>query len=222
MKRLSIPTAPGALHNESSIPFRGEDPSSASVAVIMVHGRGATAESILDLAQYFLYEGVTYVAPQATGNLWYPYSFLVPLEQNEPYLSAALQRITEVVDYLVGAGIPERKIALLGFSQGASLSMEWAARTGRSIGAVYGLSGGLIGPPGTPRTYSGSLAGTEIFIGCSDVDFHIPKERVKESADVFNGMHATVTMRLYPDMDHTVNEDEIAFVSSSLRTIAGK
>jgi predicted esterase len=214
MKPLTIPAASGALHQDPVIRTSGEELSAAKGVMIMVHGRGATAESILDLAKYLPAAGISYLAPQATGHVWYPYSFLVPLEQNEPWLSAALQRLTEVVDYVAAAGVPEKKIMLLGFSQGASLSLEWTARTGRNIGGIFALSGGLIGPPGIKRDYQGKFNGTTVFIGCSDVDFHIPKERVKESAEVFKAMNADVTMRLYPNMDHTVNDDEIAFVSS--------
>lgn len=198
----------------------GEPLGTAQAVVIMMHGRGATAGSILDLAAYLPLPGIAYIAPQATGNVWYPYSFLVPLEQNEPWLTAALARVTEIVDYLTAAGVQERKIMLLGFSQGASLSLEWTARNARPLGAVFGLSGGLIGPPGMKREYPGSREGTEVFLGCSDVDFHIPKERVQESAAVFTSMNASVTMRLYPNMDHTVNDDEITFVREAIRTIA--
>jgi predicted esterase len=220
MKTITIPAATDSLHKNPSVLLHGNDISSAKTVVIMVHGRGATAESILDLARYLPFDGVSYIAPQATGQLWYPYSFLVPLEQNEPWLSAAIHRLTEIVDFVIASGVPEKRIFLLGFSQGASLSLEWTARTGRSIGGVFGFSGGLIGPPGLKRNYQGLLPGTTVFIGCSDVDFHIPKERVLESADIFKTMNANVTMRLYPNMDHTVNDDELAFVSSHITSVA--
>jgi predicted esterase len=220
MNILTIPAA--GLHKDPTVKTAGEPIGTAQAVVIMLHGRGATADSILDLASYLPSQGIAYIAPQATGNVWYPYSFLVPLEQNEPWLSAALTRVTEVVDHLLAAGVPERKIILLGFSQGASISLEWTARNARSLGALFGLSGGLIGPPGTKREYPGSLEGTEVFLGCSDVDFHIPKGRVEESAAVFSSMKASVTMRLYPNMDHTVNDDEIAFVRNVISTVAGK
>ncbi|NUN69534.1 MAG: phospholipase [Bacteroidetes bacterium] len=221
MKLIRIPAAAGSLHHAEMVVNAGEDLGSASAAVIMLHGRGATADSIIGLSSYLPASGIAYIAPQATGNVWYPYSFLAPIEQNEPWLSAALNRVSEIVDHTVRAGIPERKIMLLGFSQGASLSLEWTARNARPIGAVFGLSGGLIGPLGALRTYPGRLDGTTAFLGCSDVDFHIPKERVRESADVLTAMNAAVTMRLYPDMDHTVNDDEIAFVRQTVEGIAG-
>ncbi|MCK9409320.1 MAG: alpha/beta hydrolase [Bacteriovoracaceae bacterium] len=222
MKTITIPAKSTDLHNNPIVKVAGEDLSSAKAVVIMVHGRGATADGILDLANYFMFKGVSYIAPQAVGNIWYPYSFLVPLEINEPWISSALQRLSEIVDYVDAAGIPEQKIMLLGFSQGASLSLEWAARNSRQIAGVFALSGGIIGPPGLKREYSGSFTETSVFIGCSDVDFHIPKERVLESADVFRSMNANVTMRLYPNMAHTINDDEIEFVSSFLGTLLGR
>ena len=219
MKEITIQAKGSAPHNSSKVLLTGEDLVNAKAAMVMVHGRGATAESILELSQYFMFEGVSYIAPQAEGFLWYPYSFLVPLEQNEPNLTSALQRLTDVVDHIVASGIPEQKIMLLGFSQGASLSLEWSARISRNIGAIFGLSGGLIGPPGTSRNYAGSMKNTTVFLGCSDVDFHIPKERVIESADVFKKMSADVTKKLYPNMGHTINDDEIYFINSFLKKI---
>ncbi len=222
MRRIVIDGTGIPPHHRSPVVITGEEVASSTAAMIMVHGRGATAESILDLAQYFLFDNVSYIAPQADGGLWYPYSFLVPIEQNEPNLTSALQRLTDVVDFVVASGIPDERIMLLGFSQGASLSMEWTARTGRNIAALFGLSGGLIGPPGTPRDYPGSLKGTSVFLGCSDVDFHIPKERVEESAGVFKRMNANVTMKLYPNMPHTVNDDEIYEINSFVKRLVGR
>lgn len=219
MREMIIQSKGIAPHDASKVLLTGEDLSNAKAALIMVHGRGATAESILDLSQYFMFDGISYVAPQAEGSLWYPYSFLVPIEQNEPSLTSALQRLTDVVDHIIASGIPEQKIALLGFSQGASLSLEWTARNARSIAAIFGLSGGLIGPPGTPREYSGSFNNTSVFLGCSDVDFHIPKERVIESANVFEKMNADVTMKLYPNMAHTINDDEIYCINTFLKKL---
>lgn len=221
MRSINIPITTGSHHNDPIVRVVGEELSAASAAVIMVHGRGATASSILTLADYFMFEGVSYIAPQATGNVWYPYSFLVPLEQNEPWLSSALRRLTDVVDYVIAAGIPEQKIVLLGFSQGASLSLEWTVRNARQIAGLFALSGGIIGPPGLKRDLPGTFTNTAVFLGCSDVDMHIPKERVTESAGLFSSMNANVTMRLYPNMDHTVNDDEIAIVNSFIKTLAG-
>ncbi len=190
----------------------GEPLNRARVAMIMVHGRGASAESILDLAVELHQPGFAYLAPQAAGNTWYPYSFLAPLARNEPGPSSGLAAITNVLAQVAQAGIPLERTMLLGFSQGACLALEFVARNARRYGGVAGLSGGLVGPGGTPRDYSGSLAGTPIFLGCSDVDFHIPKERVQLSAEVLQRLGGNVTMRLYPGMGHTVNQDEIDFV----------
>lgn len=162
--------------------------------------------------------GFAYLAPQAAGNTWYPNPFTAPIDSNEPYLSAALDMLAGLVKQ-VEATVPAARIVLLGFSQGASLSLEFAARNARRYGAVVGLSSGLIGPEGTPRDYPGSFDGTPVFLGCSDVDSYIPKERVLESGAVFESMGADVTVRLYPGMAHTVSIDEMAAVQAILETI---
>jgi len=203
-------------HQGQALAWSGRPVASAAAAMVMVHGRGATAESILTLADELGRDDFAYVAPQAAGYSWYPYSFMAPMPQNEPGLSSGLARIGEVVAILEAKGIPAERIVLLGFSQGACLSLEFAARNARRFGAVVGLSGGLIGPPGTPRDYPGSLAGTPVFLGCSDRDPHIPRERVDETAAVLTRMGAEVTERIYPAMGHTVNEDEMSFVRQLL------
>ena len=196
-------------HQGQPIITAGKPLHEAQAAMILVHGRGATAASILELAEYLPHPEMAYLAPQANGNTWYPYSFLNPIPQNEPGLSSALQVLADLVAQVEAAGIPSERIILAGFSQGACLASEFVARSAQLYGGLLAFSGGLIGPPGTPRDYSGSLNGTPIFLGCSDVDFHIPKERVQESAEIFTRMGATVTMRLYPGMDHTIIQDEI-------------
>lgn len=188
----------------------------AKAAMILVHGRGAPAEDILGIAGELDRPDLAYLAPQAAGYSWYPYSFLAPMEQNEPGLSSGLALIGDLVARLEQAGIPPERTVLLGFSQGACLSLEYAARNARRFGGVVGLSGGLIGPPGTPREYAGSLEGTPVFLGCSDRDPHIPLERVQETTRVLTAMGASVTEKIYPRMGHTVNEDEIEHVKALL------
>jgi predicted esterase len=197
----------------------GEPVSRARAALLMVHGRGATAEDILSLANEFDQPGFAYLAPQAADNTWYPNRFLVPLAQNEPWLSSALSFVGDVLAEIINAGIPAERVMLLGFSQGACLTLEFAARNARRYGGLVGLSGALIGPDDTPRDYAGSLAGTPVFLGCSDVDFHVPKERVDQTAEVLKSLGANVTERLYPNMDHTVNQDEIDFVRGMMQTL---
>lgn len=177
--------------------------------MILIHGRGATAPSILELAQVLHHEGLAYLAPQAAGNTWYLYSFLSPIEQNEPGLSSGLQAIAEVLAEVEAAGIPTEKVIIGGFSQGACLASEFVARNTRRYRGLLLFSGGLIGPLGTPQEYNGSLEGTPVFLGCSTTDFHIPAERVHETAAVFETMGADVTKRLYPNMGRTIIHAEI-------------
>jgi phospholipase/carboxylesterase len=180
-------------------------------AMILAHGRGATAEDVMTIAAELQHPAFAYLAPQAAGNAWYPNPFTAPLESNEPYLSSALE-ILEGLLARVEASVPAERVILLGFSQGACLTLEFAARHARRYGGVVGLSGGLVGPDGTPRDYPGSFDATPVFLGCSDVDPHIQKHRVLEAAEVFKRMGAQVTARLYPGMGHTVNQDEIEAV----------
>lgn len=188
----------------------------ATAAMILVHGRGATAEDILSLGRELGRPDLAYLAPQAEGYSWYPYSFLAPMERNEPGLSNGLALLGHLVERLGSEGIPPERTVLLGFSQGACLTLEYAARNARRFAGVAGLSGGLIGPPGTPRDYPGSFDGTPVFLGCSDRDPHIPLERVKETTQVLTRMGAQVTERIYPAMGHTVNEDELERVRALL------
>ncbi len=193
---------------------------SASAVIIMLHGRGSSAENILQLAGELEHPRFAYLAPQAAGNTWYPYTFLAPLTNNEPYLSSALAKVASVLSMVTAAGIPASRTMLLGFSQGACLASEFMARNAQRFGGLAALSGGLIGPDGTPRDYPGTLDGTPIFLGCSDIDAHIPKERVLESADVFRRMGGDVTARLYPQMGHTINTDELQIVQSMMTMLA--
>lgn len=203
-------------HQGQPIRTAGEPLATARSAVLMLHGRGASAGDILSLAGELEQPGFAYLAPQAAENTWYPNRFLVPLEHNEPWLSSALSFVGDVFAQIINAGIPAERVVLLGFSQGACLTLEFAARNARRYGGVVGLSGGLIGPDDAPRDYKGSLENTPIFLGCSDVDVHIPKERVQHAAGILRDLGGIVTERLYPNMGHSVNQDEITFVRGIL------
>jgi predicted esterase len=194
----------------------GPQPADARLSVILLHGRGASGDDMLSLARELRTTDVAYLAPQAAANTWYPLSFLAPLDRNEPWLTSALGVIEGLIAALETQGIPAERVAMLGFSQGACLTLEFAARHARRYAAIVGLSGGLIGPPGTPRYYEGAFASTPVFLGCSDVDQHIPLERVHESADVFRHMGADVDKRIYRGMGHTVNAEEILAVQGLL------
>jgi predicted esterase len=207
--------------SEVRVLLAGEELARACGAVVLIHGRGASAGDILGLAGELDTSGLALVAPQAPGGAWYPQSFLQPLARNEPWLSAALGTVGSLVAQLGEAGIGPERIVLPGFSPGACLATEYVARNARRYGGVVGLSGGLIGPDDTPRDYQGSLDGTPVFLGCSDVDFHIPKERVTESATVLSALGAAVDVRLYPGMGHTVNEEELAAAQAILDGVCG-
>jgi predicted esterase len=194
----------------------GPAPADARLAAILVHGRGASAEDILGLAGELAARDVAYLAPQAAGSTWYPHSFLQPIQQNEPGITSGLAKIGSTIASLAEQGVTAERIVLLGFSQGACLSLEFAARHARRYAGVIGLSGGVIGPAGTPREYAGSMDGTPVFLGCSDIDPHIPLERVHETAGVFRRLGATVDERIYPRMGHLVNADEIEAVNAIL------
>ena len=208
-------------HQGQPILSAGEPLASAKAAMILLHGRGASAEDILQVAGELDQSGFAFLAPQASGFAWYPNSFLAPLESNEPELTSALQVIDSLLREVGGAGIPQERTMLLGFSQGACLLLEYAARHAAHYGGIVGLSGGVIGPDGTPRNYSGSLAGTPVFLGCSDVDPHIPRARVDLTAEVLGGLDGDVTERLYRNMGHTVNQDEIDFVRNLQSQVLG-
>jgi len=206
-------------HGVSEEVWFGPSLEEAESAVVLIHGRGDSSRGILALAPELQAPRTTFLAPQAEGLSWYPNSFLTEIELNEPWLSSALDRVQAAVT-TVAAVIPEERVVLMGFSQGACLALEFAARNTRRYGALIAFSGGLIGPDDTSRDYSGSLEGTPAFLGCSDVDAHIPVGRVHESAHVLDGLGGEVEERIYPGMGHTINGDEIAWASSMLTSIS--
>ena len=209
-------------HRDQPVLTFGPPLSTARVVMIMVHGRGASAEDMLGLAAEIGAADVAVLAPQAAGRTWYPYSFLSPMQDNEPGITSGLRTIARLIAEVAAQGVPQERVMLLGFSQGACLSLEFAARRAGRYAAVIGLSGGLIGPPGTPRAYAGTFESTPVFLGCSDVDAHIPLARVRESADIFRRMGAAVDERIYPRMGHTVNQDELQAVNALLSAGAGR
>jgi predicted esterase len=206
-------------HRAQRVAERGAPLARAKAAMIMLHGRGAGAEDMVALADVLAQPDLAYLAPQAAGHTWYPYPFTAPIERNEPWLTSALGAIDGLLSSLGEAGFPPERVVLLGFSQGACLGLEYAARHTRRYGGVIGLSGGLIGPDGTPRDYPGSLAGTPVLLGCSDIDPHIPLARVHETTTVLRRLDAIVEERIYPGMGHLINEDEIRFVRGLLAAL---
>ena len=203
-------------HAGQPVLHAGPPIAEARIVAIMLHGRGASAEDILGLAGEFSPRDVAYLAPQAANRTWYPNSFLASIPQNEPGLSSALRMIERLVETLQQQQIPSSRIALMGFSQGACLALEFSARHAQRYAVIAGFSGGVIGPPGTPRDYPGTFDGTPVFLGCSDIDPHIPLDRVNESGDVFARMGARVDKRIYPGMAHTIIAAEIDAVDTLL------
>jgi len=199
-------------HDGQSIIYAGADIGHAESAMIVLHGRGATAESMIGLISEIYAEKMIYVIPQAANFAWYPYRFIEKREVNEPGISSGLTLIQSIVTALVEKGIQHEKIFFLGFSQGACLAADFVARYPAKYGGLFVLSGGLIGEHIYQDDYSGNLMKTPVFLGCSDVDFHIPEQRVHESARIFEVMNADVTKKIYPNMGHTINRDEISFV----------
>jgi predicted esterase len=206
-------------HAGQPVLARGLPPGEAAAAMILLHGRGADANAILGLGAEIERPGFAYLAPQAAGNAWYPNRFLSPLEDNEPWLSSALSIVSELLARLGAQGIQADHTILLGFSQGACLALEYAARHPRRYGGLVGLSGGLIGPPGSSWDTPGSFEGTPVFLGCGDPDPHIPRERFLESEAVLRRMGGAVAANLYPGLGHTVNRDELRQISSLMETI---
>jgi predicted esterase len=203
-------------HADQPIAMAGLPLAESRRAVVMIHGRNASPRNILDLVPRLDRPDFSYVAPAAANNTWYPFSFLEQVAKNEPYLTSAMSRLERVLADIQAAGISRERIALLGFSQGACLAAEFAYRHAQRLGGVVLFSGGLIGPPGTTWQSSQSFGGTPVFLGCSDIDAHVPQWRVDESADVFDGMEAVVTKRIYPGMGHFVSDDEIQVAQSLL------
>ncbi|MCU4925041.1 dienelactone hydrolase family protein [Halobacteria archaeon AArc-dxtr1] len=207
-------------HQGQPVERAGAALEDAAAAVVLVHGRGAQARGMLSFADDIGRGDVAYLAPQAHRRTWYPQSFLAPTEANQPFLDSALSRLETVLETVADGGIPPERTVLLGFSQGACLSTEFAARNPRRYGGVVALSGGLIGDTLDPDRYDGSLEETPVFFGCSDRDPHIPEERVHDSAKICEGLEGDVETRIYEGMGHTVNQDEMDFVRELVASVA--
>ena len=204
--------------HQKNIITAGKHLSEAKKTLVMIHGRGGSAEDILTLAEHLPVKDFALLAPQATGHSWYPYSFMAPTANNEPGLSSALELLNGIVNEIVSSGIAKENIYFLGFSQGACLTLEFVARNAARYGGVVAFTGGLIGPTINTVNYSGDFSGTPVFIGTSDPDPHVPVERVNASAAVLEQMNAAVTKKIYKNMGHTITQQEINLVSELLFT----
>lgn len=206
-------------HQGQPVLTAGAPLAQARAALLLLHGRGASAADILTLAQEVYFPGVAYLAPQAAGFTWYPYRFLEPTMRNEPWLSSALDLVKRIIDQASHSGLPTERLVLAGFSQGGCLALEYAARNATHFGGLVGLSAGVIGADGEPRQDQGFLDSTPVFLGCSVPDPHIPKERVEASARLLESLGGQVTMRLYPNLGHTVNQEEIEFIRQMVQNL---
>ena len=207
------------IHQRQPLSQKGASLNNAEVAIIMIHGRGGGVNAILPLSNHFEFDDVVFLAPSARDLSWYPDRFLAPRQNNEPYLSSALETLTNLLNQVEEAGIPPEKTMILGFSQGACLATEVAARNPKRYGGIVAFSGGLIGTDDELTGYEGSLDGTPVFLGCSDVDFHIPVERVHKTRDIMTTLGAKVDERIYEGMGHTINTDEISAINDMLKTL---
>lgn len=206
-------------HRDQPVLLAGAPLAEARGVLVLAHGRGGSAQDMIGFARELDRPTVACFVPEAAGRTWYPYSLREKLERNQSYLNSALRLLKSILGRIAAANIPPEQTVLMGFSQGACLVLEYAVRNAQRYGGVAGLSGGLIGPDGTPRDYPGSLEGTPVFLGCSDVDPHIPKRRVDQTEAVFARMGAQVTKRIYPGLGHTINQDEIEAVRAMLDAV---
>ncbi|MGG1921738.1 dienelactone hydrolase family protein [Chryseobacterium sp. NRRL B-14798] len=186
----------------------------AEKALIMIHGRGGSAQDILSLSQHLNVKDYALLAPQALNHSWYPFSFIAPVEQNEPWLSSALEMVEETVKAVVNSGIKPENIYFFGFSQGACLTLEFLARNAQKFGGAAAIIGGVIGDKINRENYKGDFAGTPVFLGTSNPDFHVPVERVYATANIFREMNAEVTEKVYANFGHSINEEEIEIANS--------
>ncbi|MCE7041459.1 alpha/beta hydrolase [Dyadobacter sp. CY312] len=199
-----------------SVTTAGADLNTAKKAIIMLHGRGAAPRDIISLQRYLNLEGVAILAPEATNNSWYPYSFTAPVSQNQPALDSALEIIDGIVNDIEAAGISSENIYFAGFSQGACLTLEYTARHAKKYAGIIALTGGLVGQELIEANYTGDFAGTPVFISTGDPDPHVPVSRVNESIAIFEKLNAKVTSAIYPGRPHTISGEEIEIVNKEI------
>ena len=195
--------------HQKNIITAGKELNEKNKVLILLHGRGGSADDILSLSSHLEVKDFALLAPQATNNTWYPYSFLAPPAQNEPGLSSALNLLKDLLSELYNKGIPAEHIYFAGFSQGACLTLEFVTRNANKYGGVVAFTGGLIGDKIYEENYGGDFQGTPVFIGTSNPDPHVPVERANATADLLKKMNASVTLNIYPNMGHTISQDEI-------------
>jgi predicted esterase len=203
-------------HRDQPVLLGGAPPGEAAGVLVLLHGRGGSAQEMLGLARELDRPRFAWFVPEAAGRQWYPYSLLEKLERNQSYLNSALALLKRLLTRIEATPVAPERVVWLGFSQGACLALEFAARNARRYGGIVALSGGLLGPEGTPREYPGSLDGTPVFLGCGDLDPHVPKRRVEETAAVLERLGATVTRRTYPGLGHATNAEELDAVRAML------
>jgi phospholipase/carboxylesterase len=214
------PPVPRDPHRDQPILLGGAPLAAATGALVLLHGRGGSAQEMLTLAREIDAGGVrAWLVPEAAGRLWYPFSLLEKVERNRPALNSALGLVKRVMEKIAAANIGPERVVLLGFSQGASVALEFAARNAQRYGGIVALSGALLGPEGTPRDYEGSLAGTPLFLGHGDSDPNLPKRRVDQTATVFERLGAVVTKRMYPGLGHAMNADEVAVARGMVEAV---
>ena len=211
--------SPSDPHAATAVLAAGTPLAEARAAVVLVHGRGATAADILGFAGPLARAGVAFLAPQAADHAWYPQRFLAPLAANEPGLSSALQKLASLRAGVAAAGIPDDHLIFFGFSQGACLVSEFVARNPRRWGGLVVAVGGRIGPPETSFADPGDLEATPVYLGCGDPDPHIPWSRVEESAAAFTRQNAEVTLRRYPGFSHSVHPEAASFARRRIEAL---
>ena len=204
-------------HADQPVVTAGAPSMAAEVAVVLVHGRGATADGVVNLAESFYRHGVAFFAPQASRSRWFPYDARGELERNEPHLSSAVRAVERALAEVEASGIPAEKTVLFGFSQGTAVVTELLCRRPRRLGGVVVLSGGFVGPDDRAFPDSvGSLAGTPVFVGSGDADEYVPVDRIVATADLFRALDGDVTERVYPELEHGISEAEFDVIRELL------